>query len=209
MDSSADLSKIKDWINQRYAQVCIEVEVKQNLATMALTANTSNYTLPSVVERIEAMYVTPVGGTRGPALVETSLSDIIDRQRGTGSTNGNTVTSYAVLGVDEFVVWPTPSAADTITIYYVGLPTALTADADVPVLHEPWCSKLLFHGPASDAATFQKDAQMAQWHAAQFEEWIRRYRTHLNRKKGTTTRQFRVLGYNVSPPHDPSTYPSW
>lgn len=63
----------------------------------------------------------------------------------------------------------------------------------------------MLHGPAADLAEAQRDWEAAQWHAAQFESWMGKYRTHLNRKKGTTTRQFRVVGQNTYPPHDPST----
>jgi hypothetical protein len=213
LDSTADLQEVKDSINVRYAQVCVEDRAKQNVATMTLTAGTDTYTLSASVERIEAMYVTPVGGTRQGPLELTSITDLIERKTGTTSSTdqGYGVTRYALLGIDEFVVWPTPQTADVVTIYYAGLPTALSADADTPVLHEPWCSKLLLHGPCADLAEAQRDWDAAQWHAALFEDWLKRYRTHLNRKRGVggSTQQFRVVGAATYPPHDPSTDRSW
>lgn len=207
LDSSVDLPSVKDWINQRYAQIVVETQAKQAYATMSLTANTDTYTLPASVERIINMYVTPTGGTRMRALELTSVEDLINRKAGTFSTSdqGAGVTHYALLGIDEFVVWPTPQNADVITIFYVALPTALSGNTDVPIIHEPWVSKLLFHGPAQDAAEFQGDWQNAQWHAAQFEAWLGRYRTHLNRKRGANTQQFRIASGPYLPPHDPST----
>lgn len=188
--------------------MCVEVGVNTDTADATLTAGTSDYTLSTLfpaAEVIRTLYVTPVGGTRTGPLVETSLDDIVARQRGTTSSDGDYPTHYTLLGADTLILWPTPSAAATLTGYYDGLPTALSANTDVPILHEPWVSKLLLHGPASDASTFQKDWDAAQWHAAQFEAWLGRYRTHLNRKKGTTTRQFRVVGATPFVPHDPST----
>lgn len=175
---------------------------------MSLTAGTDTYTLSSSIERIIDMYVTPVGAVRGSTLVATSIADIIDRRQGSTAANaGGYVTHYALQGIDQFTVWPVPLQADTITLYYVSLPTALAADGDIPILHEPW-SKLLFYGACADAGSFKGDPQ-AQEYAALFEAWLGRFRTHLNRKKGTTTRQFRLVGTHPYPPHDPSTYPGW
>ena len=41
LDATADLPKVKDWLNQVYAQVCVETEANVTVATMALTAGTS------------------------------------------------------------------------------------------------------------------------------------------------------------------------
>lgn len=205
LDASADTTKIHDWINQRYAQICVEAHANvPSSATMTLTSGVAEYTFPTTVERILAMYVTPSGGTRSGPLEATSIEDIIERSSGTtSSSNQGWVTRYALLGINEFVVWPTPQSADTLTIYYVGLPTALANDSDVPILHEPWASRLLFYGAAADAASFRGDAQ-GQEYAVLFENWLGRYRTHLNRKKGATTRQFRIVGDQMRVPHDRS-----
>lgn len=178
---------------------------------MAMTAATDTYTLPSGIERIVAMYVTPVGNYRSRPLEETSIGDLIEKKVGTTSTSdqsGQYVTHYAVLGIDQIVVWPTPQTTDTLTVWYVTLPTALSADADVPIIHEPYGSKLLFYGAAADAGSFKGDPQ-GQEYAALFEQWLGRYRTHLNRKKGTSTRQFRVVGQQTYRPHDPSVDLPW
>jgi hypothetical protein len=205
LDSTDDLTEVKDAINIRYSQVCIEDEAKQTSTTIALVAGTDTYTLASAIDRIETLYVTRTDGTRYGPLEETSIADIRERQSGTtaSSAQGN-VTHYCLLGIDRLIFWPTPQQADTVNVDYVGQPTALSANADVPILHEPYCSKLLLHGPCADLAEAQRDWEAAKWHAAQFEDWLRRYRTHLNRKKGTTTRQFRVIGTPSFPPHDPS-----
>lgn len=206
MDSVDDLAKVKDWINQRYAQVCVETHANQAIATMALTVGTDTYTLPSSVEQIINMYVTPVGSLRSRALELTSVEDLINRKVGTTSSSdqGYLVTHYAVLGISEFIVWPTPQQADTVTLYYVALPTALSANTDVPILHEPWSSKLLFYGACADAGSFKGDPDQ-QNYAALFEMWLGRYRTHLNRKRGAGTTQFRIASGPYLPPHDPST----
>lgn len=206
LDSTADLSAVKDWVNQRYAQVVVETQAKQGTTTINFVAGTDTYTLASTIERIINIYVTPVGALRSRALQLTSIEDIINRKVGTttSSDQGYLVTHYALLGIDQLVVWPTPQAADVATVYYVSLPTALSGNTDVPILHEPWASKLLFYGACADAASFKGDPDQ-QNYAALFEMWLGRYRTHLNRKRGESTTQFRIASGPFLPPHDPST----
>ena len=205
LDATADLAKVKDWINQVYAQVCVETEANVTVATMALTAGTSSYTLSSSIERIKGMFVTPVGGQASQPLLPITLDELIKRRSASNAataTSGS-VTHYALLGLSEFEVWPTPASADTITVYYSALPTALSADADVPILHEPWASKLLFNGAAAEAADYKGDPAENDYRAI-FEDQLRRYRTHLS-LKGPRPNQFQVVSSSPFPLHDPST----
>jgi hypothetical protein len=77
---------------------------------MTLTAGTSSYTLPSAVLRIKEMYVTPVGGVQQPPLIQTTLDEILRKRQAGGGTAIATgsVTHYALLGLTEFEVYPTP-----------------------------------------------------------------------------------------------------
>ena len=202
LDATADLAAVKDWINVRYADACIETGAYVPTATTTnMVAGTFRYSFPTGVERILTAYITPVGQTQVGPLVGISLDDLVRRQQG-GPITGSP-THYAVQGIDSFFVWPTPLAVDVVTFYYNKLPTALSADGDVPIMHEPWVSKILFHGAAQDAATFKADWERASWHAQQYADWLKKYRVHLNRAKGTGTRQFRLFNQSYVN-HDPS-----
>lgn len=206
LDATADLPKVKDWINRVYFRVVSETGANATYATMALTANSYSYTLPAAIERINGMFITPVGATASLPLIPTSLDDLIRKRQAAGGTAQavGQVTHYALLGISEFEVWPTPQSADVITVYYVTAPTALTANTDIPILHEPWATDLLTYGALAEAADFKGDPAEPEYRAI-FEDYRRRYLAHLARK-GPRVDHFLLpptvgIGY---PPHDPS-----
>ena len=206
LDAVSDLSRTKDWINQIYSEVCIETEATQDYSTMALTANTSVYTLDAQIVRIKQMYVTPSGQGQSRPLVPTSLEEILEWSASSGATASNqgSVTHYAQFGYQTIKFYPTPTAADTVTIYYLKQPTALSADSDVPVIQEPYSSICLVNGASYKAALFLKDPD-AELYRRDYEDSIHRFRGHLRRKQGSMSRQFRLTRSNSVVPNDPST----
>lgn len=205
LDSTADLAKVKDWINGAYYEACVETEALQNFATMTLTANTSTYTLDSQIARIKQMRVTPVGSTQSLPLEPVSVEEMLVLTAGTTSSQPNTggPNRYTVFGVDKIQFYPTPTSADTVTMYYVKYPTALSADADTPSIPEPYATELLVNGACYKGAVFADDPK-AQLFQQAFEVWKDRLRGHLRRKTGSFTRQFRLTGTTGVVPHDPS-----
>lgn len=207
LNSTADLTKVKDWINQIYAQVCIEVEAKVTSSTFTLTASQSAYDLSTFapnVMRIKQIAIQPVGGNYGPPLKPVSLEQILEwrqTQAAVANTNGS-ATHYALLGLNDLELYPTPANADTLQMYYVALPTALSANTDVPILQEPYASKILEYGALVQAAEFKGDPMLTEWQQV-YENWIQRFRSHLNRRRGSGTMNFRVTGRQLLVPHDP------
>lgn len=186
-----------------YAQACIETEANQTSATMTLTSGTNSYTLPAGVLRIKEMFVT-YGGSQYAPVRQTTLDEILRLRVGGGTVQSGSVTHYALLGLTDLEVYPTPGSADVVTIYYVALPTALSADADVPILQEPYGSNVLIYGALAEAADFKKDPDVMVYRSLH-EDWMRRFRAHLARRQGSQTQQFAVAGTPAYPPHDPST----
>lgn len=193
-----------------YADACIETEAIVSTATMSLTAGTASYTLPSQVVRIKGMYVTPVGGAQSQPMIQTTLDFILRRRQASGGAGAATgyVTHYAVLGSTDIEVYPTPRSADTITIYYVGLPTPLSANADVPVLQEPYSSKVLEYGALAEAGDYKGDP-MTDEYRAMFQLWMSKLKTQITRKAGAQPGQFRVFPEHQFPPNDPSIDVRW
>lgn len=204
LDSSQDLDKVKDWINQTYAEVVVDTEALPAGATMTLVAGTSSYTFPADVARLRQMVVQPAGGTQFDApMTRTTLDEILQRRRlgGDTSTSGQRPFLYALLGINEFEVWPTPAAADVITIYYTAFPTALSADGDVPILEEPYASRLLEYGALVQAGDYKGDPALPDWER-QFEAWKARYADHLRRRAGLVPAQFHQWGDGSGPDAD-------
>jgi hypothetical protein len=197
LDPVLDLPKTKDWINQVYFQAAVETEAISGEATMSLTAGSGSYALPAQVARIRQMSVQPSGSTVFNApLILTTLDEILQRRQAGQQGSYPQATHYTMVGINGFEVWPTPSAADVITIYYVSYPTALSANTDVPVFEEPYASKILEYGALAEAGDFKGDPATGQW-AADYTDWMGRYRAHLERKRGIIPGQFHQWGESV------------
>ena len=206
LDSTADLTRVKDWINQVYTDICVETEALQDFATSTFTSGTYVYDLDSSLIRIKAMFVTPVGGTQSGSLTPVSLEQILDWRKASNASPATTssVTHYALLGALKIVVYPTPAAADTLTTFYVKLPTALSSDSDLPVIQEPYVTECITSGAMYKAALFIQD-QNTETFKRDFEQAKARFRAHIRRKQGAGTLQFRTPGTGFYPPSDPST----
>lgn len=186
--------------------MCIETEAVQDYADMTLTSGSAVYTLDTSILRIKQMYVTPSGQGQSRPLRPVSLEQILEWSASNGATASNqgSVEYYALLGTQKIHFYPTPSGTDTVTIYYVKLPTALSADADVPVLQEPYVAECLISGACYKAALFLKDPDAILFRQ-DYDQAIRKLRGHLRRKAGSMTKQFRITRGGTSAPHDPST----
>lgn len=197
LDDTLDRPKVKDWLNQVYAQVCIETEALQKADTMTTTANVGSYLIPVQILRMKELVLAPASSptSYGGPLQQVSLDEILAWRQGNqvSGTNNGTATRYALAGLNQLELYPTPSGVDTLLMYYVYLPAALTADTDVPVLQEPFASKLLEYGALAEAADFIKDPDQDRYRAL-YEDWMRRFRTHLSRRRGVGPGQMRVMG---------------
>lgn len=206
LDPVNDLNKVKDWINQAYYDVCVETEASVSSTTQTTSANVEFITVSSTIARLKSVYVTPASGARSAPLRQTTLDHILRmRQAGGGvATATGSATHYALLGLTRMELYPTPTTVDTLTIYYVAFPTALSANGDVPILQEPWASKLLEYGALADAADWKGDPSEGEYRQL-FEVWKQKFRSHLTRRQGGQPGQFRVFPGSTFPPHDPST----
>ncbi len=207
--SGNDLNKIKDTINEVYAQVCVQTEANQTSATALLISGQSSYAMPSEILRIKQIVAMPSGQSAyGPPLIETTINQLLYWRQTAGAGATGSVTHYALVGMNQLEVWPTPSAADTLLIYYVALPTALSATTDVPILQEPWGSKLIEYGALAEMSDFLRGADdpSTKEYRQLYAGWMAQFRIHLNRRAGGRTMQMPVVGYdrNGWVPHLPS-----
>ena len=195
LDPALDTQRVKDWINQSYTRVCVETEANVNTATMTCTTGAYSYTLPAQVALIKQMQVRPRGSTTLNApLIRTTLDELMERRQfGGDAPQAGQSTHYALLGIADFELWPTPATNDLILLYFVGFPTPLAADTDRPVLEEPYASKLLEYGALVDAGDFNGDPSTAEWQQ-DLDTWMARYQERLNHKAGIIPGQFHQWG---------------
>lgn len=204
LDSVVDLQLAKDLVNAAYVDVCIDTEATQEVADITLTANDWLYTMSTTVVRMKSLWITAVDGTQSGPLKQVSPQEIIRLQQSSSQTLvGGSPTLYALVGLDQLALYPTPSEAATLSMFYVEQPAVLSDNTDVPVLPEPYATECIVNGACLKACLFLKDPD-APTYKQLFEEARNRLRSHLRRAAGSSTLQFELAhGRPVS--HDPST----
>lgn len=203
-NNAANLAMLKDFINQRYAEVVTRTEALQTKGTMTLTVGEPSYTLDSDVIRIKMIRGRAASSSDwGGALEEVGLDELLDRRRTVPyQSSDGTVSAYALAGLNRLELHATPTTADTLEVWYSYLPTALSADGDVPVLQEPYV-KLLELGASYDVALIQKDPD-ALLYREDFERGLAEFRRHLSRRGGGPVQQLRVSYDGLRVPVHPS-----
>jgi hypothetical protein len=203
--SGNDLTKIKDTINSVYADVCITNEVLQSKAVTASPTAGPEYTLTSTVLRVKVVQIT-TGGVKYRPLEWRSLDDIL---RYRSATTASAVTGpaqyYTLTGMQTLEVYPDFLGTETLEIWAVTAPTALSATSDVPVLPEPYASKCLVYGACSELADFTKDLLTgADGYDQRYQQWMMKLKVHLNRRKGDRANRYFDIPRLGFVPHDPS-----
>src|SRR5262245_5356297 len=191
-----DLQLVKDFINQIYVEVCETTEATQTAGTANLVAGSPSYLLPFQIIRIKQVVVRSITGQGdSPPLIETSLDDILRRRQSSGavSSTRSSPTHYALVNLTELEFWPTPSSADGLIFYYVAQPAALSANTDIPLIYEPYATRLLSYGALAEAADYLREPGEANYRQL-YQYWETRFRQSLNRRKGGHTKQFLATG---------------
>lgn len=198
--NTAEVAWLKDQINAIYAQVVVECEANQLFEQTTLTANTASYSLSAAISRVNAIILTPADQTQPLRPLErVSLDTLLERRQGApvGSP-----TMYALAGLSQLEFSPIPDAADVLTIWFTALPTPLSVGTDVPILEEPYSSKLIEYGVLAEGADFKLDPRRDEYRAL-FQDWLARYRIHLRRRAGGVAEQIPLYRRGFRQ-HDPS-----
>jgi hypothetical protein len=109
------------------------------------------------------------------------------------------------------MLYPTPSTADTIKLYYVPRPTAMSTGTDDPSTATfggipPEFHRAIVKYTEAEAADYRDDqtSQHGDRYRADYQRWLGKIRKAVNQKGATDTVEFEVRGRSY-PPHDPST----
>jgi len=130
LDSSADTSLIDAWVNEAYEDVLSRTHCKVRPATMDLTSGTASYSLPTAVLAIEEIYNTATGGDY--LLERLPLQELAYMRRNTAPANNDPARYYTFEGADLIELYPTPGTGETLTLWYVPRPTALSKSIAPP-----------------------------------------------------------------------------
>jgi hypothetical protein len=194
LDAAQDTPEVREAINLAYQQVVQETGCLQQTGVAAMADGVSSYDLPAQVAWIRSVWITYSDGSFTDPLQQVTLEQI-GEQRRTSAAAGQELTRpiYALAGQNQIEVWPTAGLEQSMTFVYVYLPEALVDNADVPVIMEPYGSKLLEYGALVELARFKKDPLLSDYEAA-YQTWMARFQLWLNRRQGSSARTFRIGG---------------
>lgn len=167
-----------------------------------LTAGTGDYTLDTDILHIVDAYLT--SGGESYRLDRVSHFELLELRRAQGSTD-SPARVYATMGSNLLLVYPTPDAADEMTVYFVPRPATLSDGA-----HTPSEIPAEFH-PAVEFYALARLASMrddqtsaqGQRYAETYEQWVSKAKKAINRMGGSRLAPARV-GRRRLVPHDPS-----
>lgn len=180
---------------------------------VALGAVAGDYTLPAEILEITELSITSGGTTY--SFERVGEIELIEMRRVSQPT-GTPSIFYATTGANMLMMWPTPASTDTLTVYYVPVPTALAAPTDDPALAvnggvPQYLHEAIIFYACSRCASSDDDQTSAQ--GQRYRDWydkeITRYKTII-RKRGGSRNARAVVGGKRShrPYHDNSIYPA-
>lgn len=173
------------------------------VTSMTLTPGaTADYTLTSSVLSIVAI-------DSADSLERVPVQEILRLRN--QSTSSSPARKYALAGATTLMWWPTPAATDTMTVYYVPAPTAMSSAS-----HDP--SSITYGGIPEDyheliaryamarLASFDDDASSAQGarYREEYEKGLKEMKAQLVRRGGVRLGRA-VLGRRTTVPHNNST----
>lgn len=157
-----------------------------------MTAGVGDYTTDTSMLAIQDLGYTAASGASGP-LTRVTPADIL-RFRTATPASGARVGYYALNGNDLIMLYPTPSSSsDTLTVYYVPRPTALSSTSSTA--HDP--SSETYGGIPSEyhkAIELYALAQAAEFMDHQPSQFGVRYRAEYEAKLVEVKRAMRHRG---------------
>lgn len=127
LDSVADNDLLTRWINEGYERFVADTHCYVDTATLALTSGEHTYDLPSGAMAILEMYNN--SGADQREFCRVSLPEIVQMRRAVSSAPAR---YYATAGSNLITVYPTPSADEELTFFYVVRPTAMSGSSETP-----------------------------------------------------------------------------
>jgi hypothetical protein len=128
--STAELAAIQRWANEAVLDFLVRTRVRVTLGDLVLTPTVGDYRLDANILALTEAYIP--GST--DKLLIVGLDDIIELRRVNASLPQGFGTQRMGIEGSLAMVWPTPTAADTIRYVFVPKPTAMSADANDPAV---------------------------------------------------------------------------
>lgn len=193
------------YLNEGVLDCLVKTHCKVSPLTMTLTSGEKNYTLPSQILVIIDLFTSSQGSDYHFERM-TPQEILAMRRNASGSSPAR---YYATSGANLLMVYPTPTAADTLTGIYVPRPATLSAGADTPSeIPAEWHKLVSFYAlwrmaDADDDAS----SEMGERYRALYEVGVREARTAVLKHGGTRLAPARIRDRRRVPVN-PSTSPA-
>lgn len=183
-------------------------------ATITIASSTGDYTLDSSVLEIVDMYPTASGISY---TMEQLTVPELNAVRRNATTAAAPTVYYALSGQNLLLFHPYPSTGGTFTMYYVPVPTALSAGTDdpssatlggIPTAYH----KAIEYFACAEAADANDDesSQNGLKYFQMYQDQVKKIRRQLRRRGGNRMPRMKATGRRgfrgLRSPHDNSTY---
>ena len=186
------------WANEGVIEVLLATHCYTEIGNMTLTAGVNSYRTDADILALQNDKIT--SSARSGTVKTVTLEEMIDRQSTNYSVDRSGISVVALEG-NLLLVYPTPTAGDTITYYYVPRPDPMTDNAHDPATvtyggipseyHKAVEYYMLWQGAEYD----NKKAPMTpQEYGTAFEQLCKKYRKAHRQKAQRGLRPARV-GY--------------
>jgi hypothetical protein len=206
--TAGDQGFIDLWVNEGVTDVLLRTDCRVRCATLTLTAGTWKYTVDAAIMKIMKAWLT--NNTGGYELERMAVDDIVAMQLAS-ATAVSPAQYYGFDGSDFLVIYPTPSTADTLNIFYVPRPATLSLSSDTPSEIPSEYQKAVEFYALREAADMSDDgtSQMGMQYLQLYEQWIKRIKKWVQMRGSHRLPTATVRStQNRLPFHDNSRYPS-
>ena len=207
--AGADETLVDQWANEGVLDILQETRCYVAAAETTVTAGQGDYTLDSDILHVVDLHLTSSGVTY--RLKQVSPQMLLDMRVTANSQASSPISHFAVSGSNLLMLYPVPSTADTIKLYYVPRPTVMSSGTHDPSTTTYGGIPSEFHRAIvkyveAEAADYRDDqtSQHGDRYRADYQRWLGKIRKAVNQKGSTDQFGFEVRGRSY-PPHDPST----
>lgn len=207
-NSSAEQGLMDEWANQAITEILVRTHCTVECANFETIANTWKYELPTSILSILEIW----NETASEPLVRVDYDTLLAYHE--SSSQASSYARYSTLGSNLMLLWPTPTAAYTLNIFYVPRPSVMSASANSPADEAYGRIPTEFHKAIEyymlwQAADYDDDksSQYGLTYQALFEDYLKKtILPAIHRKGGTRLPKAKV---KVRQPvaRDNSTYP--
>lgn len=180
--SGSEATLLDSYVNDGYEDFLQRTACWVERSTMTTTAGTADYDMDQDIMQIVEMYATGASDGEDVSMERVSPIRILEARR-FSDVSAAPARWFATQGHNMLMLWPTPDAVDTLTVYYVPRPSTLSASTDSASLIPPQYAKALEFYALAEMADYDDDqsSAMGQSYRARYEELVVRARREASR----------------------------